>query len=67
MKHECDQMKKANNHHHFDAYPMRPPFNLGHGRAMLKIEFDEEHKVWIGHCDEYGDVIEYCPYCGVKL
>lgn len=42
-------------------------FNLGHGQAIGYIEFDFNNKVWIAHCNEYGNVIKYCPFCGMTL
>jgi hypothetical protein len=63
--HKCREMKVSHGLHH--PLNNKKPFELGHGSTIRKIEFDEEYDVWVAHCDEYGDVIKYCPFCGRKL
>ena len=63
--HRCEAMHEAHKVHRYDHKPK--PFNIGHGSAIRKIELDFKEKLWIAHCDEYGDVIDFCPFCGIIL
>lgn len=62
LLHRCEEMSKISR-----AHVTSEVHNLGHGAAIGYIEFDLNAKVWVAHCDEYGNVITYCPFCGIKL
>jgi len=38
-----------------------------YGPAITKIEFIEDTGAWVAHCDEYATIINFCPFCGMKL
>ena len=62
LLHICKEMSEMSR-----KYTPAEVYNLRHGQSISYIEFDLNEKVWVAHCDEYGNVIIYCPFCGIKL
>jgi len=58
--HRCDHIKDVERAHvsEVEDYPL-------YGHMILAIHKTEEG--WIGHNYEYGDYINFCPFCGEKL
>ncbi len=62
MKHQCKEREELN-----EKYDYSITSSLGYGEAIGKIVFSEEYKIWHTDNDEYATIINFCPFCGIKL
>ena len=46
---------------------MKSQWVSSHGPAIPYIEYLFNDSKWVAHCDEYASMIEYCPFCGMRL
>jgi len=60
-EHKCDQIKNLGSVEQIDEVNEYPIY----GHALLAIHKTEQG--WVGHNYEYGDYINFCPFCGKKL
>lgn len=37
------------------------------GQAISEIYYNTYHQKWVATNNEYNSIINYCPWCGVKL
>ena len=65
LKHRCEEMvelEKAELN-----MDLKAQWISRHGPAVRYMQYVFNENKWVAHCDEYATLIEYCPFCGMKL